>query len=123
MSDQKTPSLSDDVKIEELLSEKEREELESKYGELTAVKTKAGVAVFRCFKRAEYARYNKLLFEDKTRPQAFEALVCACVIKPSAEIFQGWLDKYPAITETCLNHVLELGGADKDAAAKKYGTA
>ena len=110
------------MKIEELLSEKEREELEAKYGEITAVKTKSGVAVFRCFKRAEYARYNKLLFEEKTRPQAFEALVCACVVKPDAATFQGWLDKYAGITQTCLNAVLELGGVDADAQTKKYGT-
>jgi hypothetical protein len=126
MDENKTPSLSLDggpAAIVELLSESERKALEEKHGEVTAVKTKAGVAVFRRFTRGEYALYNKYLFDEKTRPQAFEALVSTCVVQPEASAFQAWLNKYPGITQTCLNAVLELGGVDTEAQTKKYGTA
>ena len=117
-------SLSDEpAKIDELLTDAEATKLRAEHGEFTAVRTKVGVAAFRCYTRQEYARYNSLIFDEKKRPQAFEALVAACVIKPDKATFQAWLDKAPGITETCLNAVLELGGVERDAQTKKYSTA
>jgi hypothetical protein len=88
-----------------------------------AVRTKGGVAVFRSCTRQEYARYNSMIFDEKKRPQAFEALVSTCIVKPDSKTFGSWLDKSPGITETCLNAVLELSGVERDAQTKKYSTA
>lgn len=114
-------SLSDEpTKIDDLLTEAEASKLRAEHGEFTAVRTKVGVAAFRCYTRQEYARYNSLIWDEKKRPQAFEALVSACVIKPDKVTFQAWLDKAPGIVDTCLTAVLELGGVDKDAQTKKF---
>jgi len=116
-----TLSLSDEVVgIDELLTEAEAKRLKDEHGEFTAVRTKKGVAVFRSPSRGEYARYNALLFDEKTRAKAFEALVCQCVILPSRPIFESWLEKSPGITQTCLDAVLKLAGVDTEAQTKKY---
>lgn len=107
----------------ELLSDSEAQELSKKHGEFAAVKTKAGVAVFRGATRAEYAKYNTALFDEKSRSHAFEVLVTLCVIKPDRQTFQTWLDRYPGITQTCLNAVLEATGVDAEAQTKKYSPA
>lgn len=117
-------SLSDEPEAtDDLLSENEARDLRAKHGEVVAVRTKSGVAVFRSCTRQEYARYNSMIFDEKKRAQAFEALVSTCIIKPDAKTFQHWLDKSPGITETCLNAVLELSGVERDAQTKKYSTA
>lgn len=116
-----TISLSDaPTLLGELLSDAEVAKLKSEHGEITAVKTKRGVAAFRAPLRAEYARYNALLFDEKTRAKAFEALVCQCVVLPSRQTFESWLEKAPGITQTCLDAVLGLAGVDTEAQTKKY---
>ena len=119
-----TISLSEEpAALDELLTEAEAKALREKHGEIAAVNTKRGVAAFRSPTRAEYARYNSLIFDEKKRPNAFEALVSTCVVKPDAKTFQTWLDSSPGITETCLNIVLELAGVERDAQTKKYSPA
>lgn len=114
-------SLSDAPDVgEELITETEARQLREKHGEFTVVKTKCGVVALRCPSRAEYTRYNSLIFDEKKRPQAFEALVTTCIIKPDSKTYLSWLEKAPGITETCLNAVLELAGVEKDAQTKKY---
>ena len=107
----------------DLLPKETREKLEAAHGEIVAVETKCGVAAFRVFKGPEYDRYNKMIFDEKQRPTAFRALVATCCVYPEGATFQAWLDRYPGITQTCLNHVLELGGVNAEAEAKKYGSA
>jgi hypothetical protein len=106
----------------DLLPKELREKLEAAHGEIVAVETKAGVAAFKVFNAAAYDRYNKMIFDEKQRPMAFRALVLTCCVHPESALFQQWLDKYPGITQTCLAHVLELGGVNAEAEAKKYGS-
>lgn len=108
------------VALGDLLTDAEVTKLRGEHGEITAVKTKRGVAAFRSPSRAEYARYNALLFDEKTRAKAFEALVCQCVVLPTRATFEGWLEKAPGITQTCLDAVLKLAGVDTEAQTKKY---
>lgn len=117
-----TISLSDEaVGIDDkLLTDAESAKLQAEHGEFTAIRTKKGVAAFRSPTRGEYARYNALLFDEKTRAKAFEALVCQTVVLPSRQVFESWLDKSPGITQTCLDAVLKLAGVDTEAQTKKY---
>ena len=96
------------------------EKLKSSHGEIVAVETKRGVAVFRSPNDAEYGRYNALLFDKKTQANAFKALVQLCVVHPTKEVFGEWVAKSPGIVQTCLEHVLQLSGVDTDAQAVKY---
>lgn len=106
--------------LDDLLSEAEASKLKTEHGEITAVQTKKGVAAFRSPTRGEYARYNQYLFDEKTRSKAFESLVLQCVVSPSRQTFEAWLDKSPGITQTCLDAVLKLAGVDTEAQTKKY---
>jgi hypothetical protein len=115
-----TLDLSNEISVDELLTVDEAQKLAAQHGEVAAVKTKCGVAAFRSPTDAEYGRYNALLFDEKTRANAFKALVKTCVVKPSRETFEGWVAKSPGIVQTCLNAVLELAGVDTDAQTKKY---
>lgn len=112
--------LSNEASVDELLTADESQKLASLHGEVAAVKTRRGVAVFRSPTDAEYGRYNALLFDEKTRANAFKALVKTCVVKPSRETFEDWVSKSPGIVQTCLSAVLELAGVDADAQTKKY---
>lgn len=120
-----TLSLSEDSapQVDELLTAEEVRKLKDAHGEFTAIRTKGGVAAFRSPTRSEYGRYNALTLDEKTRAKAFEALVCACVVSPSRQIFESWLDKSPGITLTCLEAVLRLAGVDTEAQTKKYSPA
>lgn len=104
----------------DLLPAGKAKELQDKYGEIAVVKTVLGPVAFRSCKRAEYERYNSLLFDDKKRPKAFESLVKTCVVYPDANTFESYLDKKPGIVSTCLNAVLELSGVETEAETKKY---
>jgi hypothetical protein len=106
--------------IEELLTKAEVEKFKATYDRFTAVRTDAGVAVFRAPTRGEYARFQHYLFDEKTRAKATEGLVATCVILPDAKIFQTWLDKFPGISVTCSDAVSKLAGVDTDAQTKKY---
>lgn len=121
MTIDKSISLSDEAPLlDELLTDAEASKLKSEHGEFTALRTKKGVAAFRSPSRGEYARYNALLFDEKTRAKAFEALVCQCVVYPTRQVFESWLEKSPGITQTCLDAVLKLAGVDTEAQTKKY---
>jgi len=106
--------------LDDLLTPAEVQKLKESNGEFTAIRTLGGVAAFRAPTRGEYARYNQLFFDEKTRAKAFEALVNTCVIMPDRKTFEGWLDKYPGIVTTCVDAVMKLAGVDTDAQTKKY---
>jgi hypothetical protein len=112
--------LSAEPSLDDLLTPEEAQKLTTQYGEVTAVSTKRGVAVFRSPNDPEYGRYNALLFDEKTRANAFKALVKQCVVKPSRETFEEWVSKSPGIVQTCLDAVLKLAGVDSEAQTKKY---
>jgi len=116
-----TLSLSDAVVgVEELLTEAEITKLKATHAEFTVVKTAMGPAAFRAPTRAEYGRFNQLLFDEKTRSKATEALVATCVVLPDRKTFESWLDKYPGIPTTCADAVSKLAGVETDAQTKKY---
>lgn len=118
MTDEKS-----EAPLGDLLGEELRKKLEADHGEIVAVQTKSGVAAFRVFTKGEYDAYNKILIDEKRRPEAFGLLVRTCVVHPDKATFNAWVDKYPAIVTTCISHVLELGGLNAEAEAKKYGSA
>ncbi len=106
----------------ELLDPKVRAALEEKYGPVVAVKTIAGVFAFRVARRQEYDRYSALLFNEKTRPKAGETLCLMCCVHPSADSFNAGLDRFPGISTTCINPLLEHCGFDTEAAVGKSGS-
>ena len=105
---------------EELLTKEQEKQLRDAHGEFTAVSTKMGAAAFRVPTRAEYAQYNRYLFDEKTRANATGYLVSACVVLPDRKTFETWLDKYPGIVLTCADAVNKLAGVDTEAQTKKY---
>ena len=123
MTDKQGESLATEGLDADLLTGEQRAKLEAEHGEILAVKTRSGVAVFRVFSRQEYQAYNAQLIDEKKRAGAFSALVNTCVVQPSKEEFTRWLDKYPGIVTTCINPLLEFGGFSTEAATKKYGSA
>jgi hypothetical protein len=114
---------SDEQSGGDFLAEELAKKLTADHGECIAVRTKAGVAAFRIFKKAEYDRFNRLLGDEKTRAQAFEMLVFACVVHPVPDVFRSWVERYPAIVTTCINPLLEFGGTSAEVETKKYGSA
>lgn len=106
----------------DLLDPKERAALEAVHGPVVAVKTLAGVFAFRIARRQEYDRYNSLLFNEKTRPKAGEALCLMCVVWPNQAAFNAGVDRFPAIVTTCANPLLEHCGLDTEAAVGKSGS-
>jgi hypothetical protein len=108
---------------DELLGTELCQRLEKEHGEILAIKTRAGVAAFKVFSKGDYDRYTDLLMKEGTRAKAFSHIVFASRIHPEAQVFMGWVDKYPGIITTCANPVLEFGGVDTEATTKKYGSA
>lgn len=95
------------------------EELEEKHGEVTTVETVLGLAVFRSPTRGEYRRFRSSIHDARKRADAGEILVRDCVVHPSLEEFDRWLDKKPGIAEVCSDPVLELAGITDEADAGK----
>ncbi len=91
--------------------------------DVVAVQTKAGPAAFRVFKRPEYARFNGMLGDDKTKAAALEYIVRATVVYPSGPDFDAMIDRYPGIIASCANEVLVLGGVEGDPAVGKSSSA
>lgn len=92
------------------ISDEKFAELESAHGEIVAVHTVLGECAFKRPSRADYKRYMSLLFNEKTRDQAQEVIVRACVIHPSKDEFNKMLDTAPGIATSCSGPVLELAG-------------
>jgi len=89
------------------------------HGEVVAIKTVKGPAVFRTPKDSEYARYMTMLLDAKERASAGKALCLMAVVSPDRNTFQQWIAAKPGIVITCTNAVLELAGVDTEAAVKK----
>lgn len=78
-----------------------------------AVETARGTAVFRKPSRAELKRAaQKGAFDPKMRDNldAGDTLARACVIHPSRETFDAWIEDKPATPILCLGPLLELAG-------------
>lgn len=85
-----------------------------------AVETARGTAVFRKPTRGEVNRAaQKGAFDPKMRDNlaAGEQLARACIIHPSKETFDAWIEDKPATPIVCLGPILELAGlqAQEDA--------
>lgn len=106
----------------ELLTEREIQELKEKVGgaEFVAVETDFGVAVFRALTRQENQRYNAFMYDPKERIKCAEYATRTTLLKPTLDVFDSWLEKKPAIADTCNNFVLTLSGVDPNPVQKKY---
>lgn len=113
----------DDKPVTEVLPAAKMAELEKVHGEVVAVKTAAGPAAFRVFKRQEYQRFNSMLVDDKKKHMALEYIALACCVYPSPEQFQAMVDRKPGIIASCANAVLEHGGVDGDPVVGKSPSA
>ncbi len=127
MPDESAASKSNVVPIDasvtlDLIDPKVRAELEAAHGPVIAVKTVGGVFAFRIARRQEYDRYNALLFNEKTRPKAGEALCMMCIVWPNQVAFNSAVDRFPGIITTCVNPLLEHCGLDTEAAVGKSGS-
>ncbi len=91
----------------------------AEHGDVVAVDTVKGPAVFRTPKESEYARYMTMLLDAKERASAGKALCLMAVVLPSRQVFGEWIAAKPGIVITCTNAVLELAGVDTEAAVKK----
>lgn len=104
-----------------LLPKEVFDDLKAKYGEVVAVETKAGVFAFRPARRAEYDRFNSMLYNEKQRSKASEFLVRTCVVYPGVDqaaavaALDAAIDRYPGIIVTCGNPLTELCGLDAEA--------
>lgn len=95
------------------------DKLKGEHGEVVAILTRKGMAVFRGLKKAEHARYMSTLINEATRSTAAEMVVLMTVVQPSREVFASWIEEKPAIVTTCSGPVMELSGLDTEATTKK----
>lgn len=109
--------------IVEVLPPQLMAELEKKHGEIVAVRTAAGPAAFRVFKRQEYQRFNQMLVDDKKKHMALEFIALACCVYPDQPQFQAMVDRKPGIIASCANAVLEHGGVDGEPVVGKSPSA
>lgn len=96
--------------------------LKREHGEdLRAVRTSAGVIVFRKPTAAEWYRYQDALFADKAKvSNASREVQSACVVHPSADVWRAALDAQPALLTGSFGQAMnELAGVEEDAAPQK----
>lgn len=89
--------------------------------ELRAVRTSAGVVVFRKPTPAEWYRYQDALFADKGKvSSASRELQSACVVHPSADVWRSALEVQPALLSGAFGQAMnELAGVEEDVAPQK----
>jgi len=93
--------------------------LEHGVGNVAAVQTAMGWALFRAPTVAETTRYKMLLADDKSKSAAGGILARLVVLYPARETFAEWCDAKPMTPEECMNTILELAGLTGKPAVKK----
>jgi hypothetical protein len=88
-------------------------------GNVVAVSTVRGWAIFRAPTAAEAMRYKSLLNDDKSKPQASGVLARVVVVWPARETFDEWATAKPLIADEVIGPILELAGLTGKAATKK----
>jgi hypothetical protein len=83
------------------------------------VETALGTAVFKCPDAGQWKHHIRMASDTKTAPDAIEWLARACVVHPSRDIFDRWIDEKPGIAATVLKHIHKLAGVDQEAEAKE----
>lgn len=84
---------------------------------LAAVRTTAGLVVFRSPSHAEYQAYRKQITADDTRHVAMTTLFITTGVHPEFTQLRGWLDEYPGIANNArvIAVMRQLSGeADED---------
>ena len=110
----------DQEKIKTLKADTGRElhetidQLIAAHGEIAVVRTAMGVAIFRKPRRMEYKRHLSMLFNEKQRADAVEALARDCVVHPEKTTFAEWLESKPGIPIVCSDALTKLAGGAKD---------
>lgn len=100
------------------LTDEQIEKLRATYGEIAALETRGGTAVFRAPTREEYLESLKMHAKDQG-DSALRFLATSCVVAPTAEVFGKWCDKWVAIPKACDNVINRLAGLDTDAAVRE----
>lgn len=91
------------------------EALKAVHGDLRKVNTKRGTFIVRGATTGEWRRFRSESAQDRTKANATETLVRACVVHPDAAGFSAAVDKAPGLIETLGEHVVQLSGAETDA--------
>lgn len=75
-------------------------------------KPKGEVVIFRTPKPADYQRFMSNIIGDNpvNKARAAEILARACVVHPRKDVFNGWLEKYPAIPTAVIKAITKLAG-------------
>ena len=95
------------------------DKLKAEHGELTLVEVGEHEFIVRCPKKAEYAAFRAMLFDESKRAYATEDLVRACVVAPDKKAFEVLLAQRPALPEVLAEHVLTLAKGSEISKAKK----
>jgi hypothetical protein len=103
------------------VTDQEFDELKLKHApkRIARITLSTGDAVFKQPPKADYKRFQKMLHDEQQRPDAAEFLARACVIHPSAEVFDAWLDDQPGIVSRCGDLCAELAGVQVHAEVKR----
>lgn len=110
--------------VEDADSDPKLLELEAKYGvgSVGRAETIRGYAYFRKPNRGEWKRACAAGLLDqamKSTNDAVEPMARACVVEPTREVFDQWIDDKPAIPVACAGVLLELAGLAKGEAQGK----
>ena len=97
------------------------DELVGAHGEIVICNTKAGAAVFRVPKGAEYDRFLGGILDDRKeqKVKASSILARTCVVFPDKTIFAQWVDRYPGIPSACTKPLNKLMGGTLVARGKE----
>lgn len=100
---------------------KDLELLVSEHPEMVACPTKAGTAVFRAPKPAEYERFlGSLLGDNKdAKVKAGKVLAISTCVFPDRETFQSYVSKYPGIPSACTKPLNKIMGGELVARGKE----
>jgi hypothetical protein len=111
-----------DEKLDDILPPGKRAELEEKYGEILAIRTKAGPAAFKGPSRVQYRRHLSQVSDEKMRGERIDQFVIELNVFPGQVEFSAMLDRKPGIAVTCYSAILAFAGLEDDKETKKYET-
>ena len=93
------------------------EALRSTHGEIAAIETPMGTAVFRAPTAEVYARAIAMQSNETQAVHAARFLAVECVVHPDRIVFQEWIAKRPGIPKAADGPLSRLAGIDESATA------
>lgn len=88
------------------------DELAAQHRRIDVASTTMGPAILRGATGIEWKRFQDACLDDKRKAGAVPNLVRTCVVYPSREVFDGWLDEQPGITSACAPVAVKLSGGE-----------